>query len=146
MKRGIFCGKCGTNNQVSRFRCSDCHALIRPVYPTVAAVAALCAVYAQWLLFMKNVMPIYAGILSSHGARFSPFVRTAAAAGEYFTGWGLLLGVAFIVLLVWLGLFWKPQRAYGRDLVITVVLAKALGTLTFVIVATLDVLPFMARS
>lgn len=144
MKRGVFCGRCGTNNATHRFKCSECNAYIRPVYPTVLAVVVLCVIYVQWLYFMKQVLPSFARILSSHGAQFSPFVRTAITAGQYFTGWGILLGVAFIALLVWVGLFLQPQKAYGRNLVITMVLAKAVGIVMFVLLATMDVLPFLA--
>jgi hypothetical protein len=144
MKKGIFCSRCGTNNNTHRFRCTECRSFIRPVYPTVLAVAALLAIYFQWLLFMKRVLPVFADILSAHGARFSPFVLTAIAMGEHFTGWGVLFSLPFFVALLWLGLFWKPQRAYGRNFVLTVVLVKAVGAGAFVLLATLDVLPYVA--
>jgi|WetSurMetagenome_2_1015567.scaffolds.fasta_scaffold23862_5 hypothetical protein len=143
MKKGIFCSRCGTNNRTHQFRCTECRSFIRPVYPTVLALAALLALYFQWLLFMRRVLPVFADILSAHGGKFSPLVLTAIAVGEHFTGWGVLLGLPFFAALAWLGLFWKPQRAYGRNLVITVVLAKAVGAVAFVVLATLDVLPYI---
>jgi type II secretory pathway component PulF len=144
MKKGIFCSQCGTNNTPHRFKCTECHALIRPVYPTVLAVAALLAIYLQWLLFMKSVVPVFAHILSSRGGQFSPLVLTAIAVGGHFTGWGVLFGLAFIAGLAWLGLFWRPQKSLGRNLVITVALAKAVGAMVFALLAALDVLPYIA--
>ena len=144
MVKGIYCNKCGTNNKVHQFKCSECHSFVRPVYPTLLGAAALLAIYFQWLLFMRTVVPVFASILSFHGAKFSLFVRVAIGAGQYFTGWGVIFGLLFVGVLIWLGLFWRPQRAFGRNLVITIVLAKAVGALVFSLLAVLDVLPFVA--
>lgn len=143
MRKGTFCSRCGTHNQSKNFRCSHCHAWIRPAYPTILSVAALAVIYALWLLFMGTVVPAYAGILSSHGAKFSPWVRVTVEVGRHFTGWGILLGVIFIGVLLWIGLYWRPSKAYGRNVVMTVVLVKAMSALAAVVLAAMDVLPYL---
>lgn len=144
MRKGIFCSKCGTNNEINHFKCSECNSFVRPIYPTVLAVATLLIMYIQWLFFLKHVVPVFASILSLHGAQFSLFVRTALAVGQHFTGWGALFGLVFFAALIWLGLFWRPQQALGQNLVITIALAKAMGAMMFELLATLDALPFLA--
>ena len=144
MGKGIYCPHCGTNNQASRFRCSQCRTHIRPVYETVIGIAALLAFYIIWLLFIANVLPYLAHIMSLSGAQFSLFVRIALDAGDYFTGWGVIAGLLLIGFLLWLGLFCQPQKAYGRNIVMTIVLAKAIGIMIFIVQAVHDVLPFMS--
>jgi len=143
MRKGIFCSHCGTHNQSKSFKCSQCHAWIRPAYPTILSVAALAVIYGLWLLFMRTVVPAFAGILSSHGAKFSPWVRVTLELSQHFTGWGILLGVVPMGVLLWIGLYWRPSKACGRNIVMTVVLLKALSALAVVVLASMDVLPYL---
>jgi len=143
MAKNVFCSKCGTSNQGSKFKCSQCHALLRPVYPTIAAIAAITGIYALWLAYVAAVLPSLAVILGSHGVRFSPFVRIAVMLGQYFTGWGILLGFVFLALLFWLGISWQPHKSLGSNVVVTVALLKGLGVLLVVLLSVLDVVPFL---
>jgi type II secretory pathway component PulF len=143
MREEIFCSHCGANNQAKHFKCLECQAWIRPVYPTFLSVAALAVIYGLWLLFMRTVVPAFAGILSSHGAQFSPWVRVTIGLGQRFTGWGILLGLLFMGVLLWIGLYWRPSKACGRNVVMTVVLLKAVSALAVVLLAAMDVLPYL---
>lgn len=143
MAKEVFCGKCGTRNEGKRFKCSQCHALLRPVYPTAAAIAAIAGIYALWLVYMAAVLPTLAVILGSHGVRFSLLVRVAVTIGQYFTGGGILLGFLLLALLFWLGLCWQPQKSLGSNVVVTVALLKGIGTLLVVLLSVLDVFPFL---
>jgi hypothetical protein len=143
MGKGIYCNHCGTNNQPRRFRCSNCRKYIRPVYSMSVSIVALLVTYSMWLLFTMRIIPYFAHILSLSHANFSLFVQMNLELGQYFTGWGIIAGLLGIGFLFWLGLFCQPQKAYGRNIVITVVLAKAIGVMVFMVMAALDVLPFI---
>jgi len=97
----------------------------------------------MWLLFTIRVIPYFTHIMSVSHANFSPLVQMNLELGQYFTGWGVIVGLLGIGFLFWLGLFCQPQKAYGRNIVITVVLAKAIGVMVFMVMAVLDVLPFI---
>ena len=143
MTKVAFCSSCGSGNKASNIRCAQCGVIIRPIYPTAASILALLGVYALWLLYVQKVLPIFATILSDHGAKFHPYVRFAMGVGQYFTGWGILVGVLFLPVLFWLGISWKPQRSIGANLVVTLALLKGVSILLFVVLSVLDVLPFI---
>jgi type II secretory pathway component PulF len=143
MAEVVFCVKCGTSNKRSSFKCSQCHVLLRPVYPTIVAVASLASLYGLWLLYYAGVLPTLAVILGSHGARFSPFVRIAIAMSQHFMGWGALFVVLALILLFCLGLFWQPHKSLGSNIVLTIALFKSVGALLVVLLSILDVVPYL---
>jgi hypothetical protein len=62
-----------------------------------------------------------------------------------FTGWEILLGVVPAGVLLWIGLYWRPSKACGRNIVMTVVLVRALSALAVVVLASMDVLPYLGQ-
>lgn len=143
MAGAVFCSKCGTSSKRSSFKCSRCRALLRPLYPPIAAVASLAAVYGLWLLYWVRVLPTLAVILGSHGARFSPFVRLAISVSQHFMGWGAVFVVLGLILLLCLGLFWQPLKSLGSNCVLTIALLKGLSVLLVVLLSILDVVPYL---
>ncbi len=67
-----------------------------------------------------------------------PWVRVTIEMGQHFTGWGMLLGVLPVGVLLWIGLYWRPSKAYGRNVAMTVVLVKAMSILAAVVPRSSD--------
>ena len=144
MAKVVFCSSCGSGNKTSNLKCAQCGAFLRPIYPTAVSILSLLGAYALWLLYVQKVLPIFATVLSDHGAKFHPYVGFAMAMGQYFTGWGMLVGMLSLPILFWLGISWKPQKSYGANVVVTLALLKGINILIFVVLSVLDVLPFIS--
>ena len=143
MSKNYFCNQCGASNRASSFRCSSCNVLIRPIYETSISIIALLGFYGIWLFFMSEVLPYLAHIMSASGAQFSLFVRIVLEAGQYFTGWGIIWGLLGISFLIGVGLYYQPQKGYGKNIVITLVLLKAISVMSFILFAMKDAVPYM---
>jgi hypothetical protein len=98
----------------------------RVVYPVIASILAFTTGAWQMHLLLYYILPRFSTLVAAQGEAFPLPVRIAIAAFGGSAAWLAIAAPLSLCAGVWIGLFWKPNRLYGPNIVLTFCLVALL--------------------
>jgi hypothetical protein len=149
-KRKIYCIYCAEEIFVHQLQCPNCGKWLRSFWPYLFSFIVFILNFFISTIFLWKLVPTVASALANAGRRFSFPVRFFIASSNFISNWyWIIFPLVFIIgflPLIYLLIFYKPERNYGGYTMLTLALLSSM-ILTIVFITTLyDVvclLPFI---
>lgn len=114
----VHCPQCGVNTPVMQAQCASCGAVVRSCWPLgMAAVLLAGAAFIHGLYLWKIVPPLAAGFVKC-GMTFWLAVRIGIALSNFLVDYSFLLLPLAILGFIYLAFIWRPEKAWGLNLIL----------------------------
>ena len=122
----VHCPRCGGNSPAIQIRCSSCGAYIRALWPLCMAAMLLSVTCLVHSVYLYGIIPSLAAIYVKYGMTLYLPVRIDVALTNFIFDY-LWIGLAlFITGFIFLAFLWKPEKNWGRNLILSAAVLYAI--------------------